>query len=179
MDREPASPLRLVPGILGLSALCSLAMLIVVFAIVPRADRVYRAAVYDHIKAVRGADADPPSFGPAVPTLADLVNSVVGRSDSLSVDARARLDMRLGVCSLPLAFGLLALGIGNRRSRMATFGLGLWALALYVVVLRAASPTRGPSVEALYLVNLAFAMAGLLMIWSRSKFGDYELRSRA
>ena len=62
---------------------------------------------------------------------------------------------------------------------MATFGLGLWALALYVVVLRAASPTRGPSVEALYVVNAAFAIAGLVMTWSRSKFGDYELRSRA
>ena len=178
MDREPASPLRLVPGILGLSFLCSVAMLIVAFAIVPRANQAYRTAVYDHLKATRGADAEPPSLGPDGPTFTDLVSTVGGRSDSLSAAARARLEMRLGLCTLPLAFGPLALGIANRRSRMATFGLGFWALALYVVVLRAASPTRGPSVEALYVVNAAFAMAGLVMTWSRSKFGDYELRSR-
>ena len=181
MDREPTPPLRLVPGIFGLSVLCTLIMLIIAFAVEPRANQAYRTAVYNHLKAAHASEQqlNSVSFGPEAMTFSALVRSIrSGRSDASSPVARARAGMRLAWCTLPLAFGILALGAANRQSRMATFGMGLWVLALYVVVLRAVSSTTGPSFEAMCVVNAAFTMAGLVMVWSRSKFGDYELRTR-
>jgi len=157
---------RLIPVVFVMSVVCSLAMMAAVLSVLPRANHAYAVAVSEHLKAA-GKPAQV-SFGPGEWTFTELVRKARSEtSERDRVTARHLLGMRFAVSILPIVLGFAALGIAGYERQHSLF-LGLWLLILYVAALRAA-PSGGanPSVLGVWMVNAAFCLAGLCLVWLR------------
>jgi hypothetical protein len=167
LEQRATALRRLVPAVFVMSSVCSLAMMAAVLSVVPRANYAYAVSVSAHLKAA-GKPAQV-SFGPGEWTFAEMVQKA--RSETSERDratARQLLGMRLAMSTLPLVLGFAALGIAGYERQHSLF-LGVSLLILYVAALRAAAPSSGtnPSVLGVWMVNAAFCLAGLGLVWLR------------
>ncbi len=87
--------------------------------------------------------------------------------------------MRFAASTLPIALGFVALGIAGYE-RMHSLFNGMWMLMLYIAALRAAGSSSfvGPSVRGVLLVNAAFVLAGLCLVWLRPNPIDSDLEPK-
>ena len=173
-EQQPNSLRRLVPMVFTLSLVCSLAMITVTLFVVPRANQAYSQSLHRYLKAVDQPSAV--SFGPGEWTFTELVTKA--RSEASERErsaARHALGMRLTTSTLPIVLGFLALGIAG-YPRMQSLFIGMWVLMFYIAGLRAAaaSPFQGPSVRGMLVVNAAFVLMGLWMVWLRPSPADAE-----
>ena len=175
LERHPTSLRRLVPAVFTMSFVCSLVMMTVTFSVVPRANHAYAASVHEQLKAA--GRPSTVSFGQGEWTFTELVRRARGATAERDrVYARQALGMRLATSTLPIVLGFLALGIAGYERTHVLF-LGMWVLVLYIAALRAAGSSSfiGPSVRGVWLVNAAFVLAGLWLVWLRpSPLSDGE-----
>jgi hypothetical protein len=174
LERHLRSPRQLLPAVFAMALACTLLTMTVTLSVVPRANQAYRQAAYERLK----APADPAldSSGSGELTFTELVRRArSGTPERERSAARHALGMRLATSTLPIVLGFLALGIAGYPWTHSLF-LGMWVLMFYVAGLRAAavSPFQGPSVRGIWVVNAAFVLVGLSMVWSRPSPTDAE-----
>jgi hypothetical protein len=167
LERHPRSLRRLVPAVFAMALVCTLVMMVVTLSVVPRANDVYARSVAGQLKAA-GRPAVV-SFGSSEWRFTELVQRT--RSETSERDretARQVLGMRLAQSTWPIMLGFLALGIAGYERVHALF-MGVWVLIFYIAALRAAAPSsfQSPSVRGVWLVNAAFVLAGLCLVWLR------------
>ena len=173
-ERHPKSFRRLVPVVFAMSLVCSLAMITVTLFVVPRANNAYAQSLHEYLKTV--GKSGVVSFGPGEWTFTELVS--YARSETTEREraiARRALGMRLATSTLPIVLGFLALGIAGYPLMHSLF-FGMWLLMFYIAGLRAAAPSpfQGPSVRGMLVVNAAFVLVGLWMVWLRPFPADAE-----
>ena len=113
LERHPKSLRRLVPAVFTMSFVCSLVMMTVTFAVVPRANHAYAASVLRRLKTA--GRPSTVSFGQGEWTFTELVRKARGATaerDRACTPQRA-LGMRLATSTLPIVLGFLALGIAG------------------------------------------------------------------
>lgn len=172
LERRPRSLRRLVPAVFAMALVCSLGMMVMTFSVVPRANRAFAEAIDEQLK-ILGRPAMV-SFPPTEWSFTELVRRAqLETSERDRATARKYLGMRLVTSTLPIVAGFAALGIAG-YPRMHTVFLGTWVLMFYLAALRAASPSslhgpslHGPSVRGVCVVNAAFVLGGLCLIWLR------------
>jgi hypothetical protein len=174
LERHAQSLRQLLPAVIAMSLACTLVTMTVTLSVVPRANQVYRQALHEQLR----APADPAldSVGSGELTFTELL--IRARSETPEPErsaARQALGMRLATSTLPIVLGFLALGIAGYPWTHSLF-LGMWVLMFYVAGLRAAavSPFEGPSVRGIWVVNGAFVLVGLSMVWFRPSPADAE-----
>jgi hypothetical protein len=174
LERHPRSLRRLVPVVFVMSLVCALVTTTVTLSIVPRTNQAYRKAVHEQLKAPGAPALD--SLGSGEWTFTELVRRARGETPERErAAARQALGMRLATSTLPIVLGFLALGISGYPWMHSLF-LGMWVLMFYIAGLRAAAPSpfQGPSVRGMWVVNAAFVLVGLWMVWFRPSPTDSE-----
>lgn len=167
LDRHARSLRRLVPIVFVMSLVCTLVMLAGTFVVMPLANQAYSRSVEEHLKAAGRPSVV--SVGPSEWTFTELARQARGgTSERDRAAARQALGMRLATSMLPIVLGFLGLGIAGYE-RMHSLFNGVWVLMFYVAAMRSAAPSslQGPSVRGVWLVNAAFVLAGLCLIWLR------------
>ena len=177
LEQWPTSPRKLLPAVCAMSAILTLAMLILTMSVVPRTNQAYRDSVAARLGA-SGQMAGPPTFGASQWTFTDVVRRAVGQPPDQSL-ARRQISSRLLISTAPIMIGFVALGISGFARKIALFS-GVWVLVLYIAAVRStvSSSYQGPPIESVWLVNAIFTIGGLWLVWLRPRPDDSGPESR-
>lgn len=171
LEPESVPPRRLIPMVLGMSIVCTIVLAFVTMSVIPRTNAAYRNVVFERLNDPSSADRSGVTAGPGEWTFTELVRKSVGGgwSDAEVLRARATLNMRLIVSTLPIMLGFVGLALSGAPSPKIALFNAVWLLILYVAVGLALAPSRssGPSAASLWLINALFSLAAICVTLRR------------
>jgi hypothetical protein len=121
------------------------------------------------------------TFGAGEWTFTELVRKSVGDGwpDAEVLRARAALNMRVIVSTLPIMLGFVGLALSGAPSPKIALFNAVWVLILYVAagLSLASSRSSGPPAASLWLINGLFSLAAICVTLRRpgGRTGDRTL----
>lgn len=165
---------RLMPAGIAATAGCTALFFVLLMAIVPVVNQMYRAHLFNTAQRVMPAPYVELRPGLSEMNLLELNDRIrhAPSADALR-QARAHRSLRLALSALPLILGFLALGITNRwRSRVLQFSVSLGLFLVYGTLFVLAANRVVPLEHAVWITNGAFLLIGLALIASRKEWRE-------